>query len=108
MLIIDRGKKIVEGSAQELFDPAQMVVEMETINSAGALEIIDRSRWQSFLQGQQHEKFIFRMNKTDIPVFTSEMVQSGIQILSIQRRHSLEDYFLSLTTPSQHVETFAN
>src|SRR5215210_2127336 len=33
VLIIDKGKKVVEGSAAELFDPSHTVVELDTLNN---------------------------------------------------------------------------
>ena len=45
-----------------------------------------------------------QMDKAHIPGFINYLVQNGIGILSAEPRHSLEDYFLSLTTPGIHVE----
>jgi ABC-2 type transport system ATP-binding protein len=108
MLIIDRGKKVVEGKVEELFDPSKMIIELQTQDPSRALEVIRASKWGSQLRRQEQGRFIFEMNKMDIPHFTTALVKEGVQILLIQPRHSLEDYFLSLTTPNQHVETFAN
>ena len=107
MLIIDRGKKIIEGNVQELFDPSQMIVELETVDSAKTLAVINASIWKSFLRKQYNGKFIFEMNKTNIPELNKDLVQNGVQVLQIQPRHSLEDYFLSLTA-QPHVEAFTN
>jgi ABC-2 type transport system ATP-binding protein len=108
MLIVDKGKKIIEGSVQELFDPADMMVELQTMNSASTAEVINHSQWKNHLQKQQQETFIFKMNKKDIPDFNNYLVGNGIQVVSIQPRHSLEDYFLSLTSANQHVQAFTN
>jgi ABC-2 type transport system ATP-binding protein len=108
MLIIDHGKKVMEGNVQDLFDTSKMIVELQTLFPEKTLEMIMKSKWKSFLRRQQHDTLIFEMNKNSIPEFNNELVQNGIQVLQIQQRHSLEDYFLSLTTPQQYVDTFAN
>ncbi|HTQ64244.1 MAG TPA: ABC transporter ATP-binding protein [Puia sp.] len=108
MLIIDRGKKIIEGNVQDLFDPSNMVVELQTINPERTWEMIKESKWKSSLRNHGNGKFIFEMNKMSIPEFNRELVEKGIEVLQIQPRHSLEDYFLSLTTGQPHVETIAN
>jgi ABC-2 type transport system ATP-binding protein len=36
------------------------------------------------------------------------LVELGIPVLSLQPRHSLEDYFLQVTTGNQHVEAFTD
>ncbi|HWK03048.1 MAG TPA: ABC transporter ATP-binding protein [Puia sp.] len=108
MLIIDKGKKIVEGGAAELFDPAQTIVELDTTDPSFTAEKIGYSIWQPFLQERQGGKFILKMDKSRIPAFTQDLVTQGVQVLAIRPRHSLEDYFLSLTTANQHVEAFTN
>jgi ABC-type multidrug transport system ATPase subunit len=108
MLIVDKGKKIVEGNVQELFNPAEMIVELQTIDANKTLDIINHSEWKNYLQKQQQEIFILKMNKKDIPSFNSYLVGNEVEVLSIQPRHSLEDYFLSLTSANQHVQAFTN
>lgn len=108
MLIIDQGKKLVEGVAAELFDPAQTIIELDTADPAFTGEMIGRSEWQPFLQERKGAQFLLKMDKSFIPAFTRDLVEEGVQILAIRPRHSLEDYFLSLTTANQHVEAFTN
>ena len=108
MLIIDKGRKIVEGVAAELFDPAQTIVELDTLDPSFTGESIARSKWQPFLRQREGGKFILKMDRSQIPAFTQHLVQEGVQVLAIRPRHSLEDYFLSLTTANQHVEAFTD
>jgi len=108
ILIIDKGRKMMEGSVHELFNPARMMVEIQTMDPDAALKIIHESSWAPMLQRRQKNQFIFEMNKLSIPQLVSELSEKGVQILQVQPRHSLEDYFLSLTTPNQHVESFTN
>jgi ABC-2 type transport system ATP-binding protein len=108
MLIMDKGKKIVEGPVRELFDPAQTLVELDTADPSYTLEWIRRSPWQPFFREQRQQQLIFKMDKARIPDFTGALVQQGDRVMGIRQRHSLEDYFLSLTTANQHVETFTD
>jgi ABC-type multidrug transport system ATPase subunit len=108
MLIIDKGKKIVEGSVGELFDPAQTLVELDTADAAFTAEQLAHSSWQLFLRERRGGKFLLQMDRSLIPDLTRDLVRQGVQVLAIQPRHSLEDYFLSLTTPSQHVDAFTD
>gem|GEM_PF-30964 len=108
MLIIDKGKKIVEGEASELFDPAQTLVELDTPEGTLAEEVLHRSPWQKNLQSRQGGKLLLKMDKMQIPSFVRDLVQQGVPVAAIQPRHSLEDYFLSLTTANQHVEAFTD
>jgi ABC-type multidrug transport system ATPase subunit len=108
MLIIDKGRKIVEGVAADLFDPAGTIVELDTLNPDLTGEVLARSKWQAFLQERQAGKFLLKMDRARIPAFLRELVQEGVEVLALRPRHSLEDYFLSLTTSNQHVDAFTN
>lgn len=108
MLIIDKGKKVAEGAVKELFDPAQTVVEVTVNNPDSVLSFLTGSKWQSFVRGRELNIFTLQLHKQQIPALTVDLVQAGAEIISIQPRHSLETYFLSLTTANRHVETFTN
>ncbi|HEX8462665.1 MAG TPA: ABC transporter ATP-binding protein, partial [Segetibacter sp.] len=108
LLIIDRGKKMVEGNASELFDPAETIVELNTLNNAQALQILEKSNWSSNLQPAREHAILIKMDREVIPQFHKALVEMHIPVLSMQPRHSLEDYFLQVTTGNQHVEAFTN
>ena len=107
MLIIHKGKKMVEGDVASLLDPSKSLVRIETLNNEDAKEKIKQSKWNSFLQTDSKELQL-KMNKEEIPVLISDLVKMEVKFLSVNPTHSLEDYFLSLTTQPGHVESFAN
>jgi ABC-type multidrug transport system ATPase subunit len=95
MLIIDKGRKLVEGSVKELFDPAEMVVELSTVDIAGTAGKLERAGYR--LTGTDADAVFFRIHREKIPGLVRELVEMDIPVLSLHPRHSLEDYFLSLT-----------
>ena len=107
MLIIHKGKKIVEGNVAELLDPSKSLIKIETYNDKAAREKLQGSRWNSFLL-EDISSLQLKMNKEDVPQLIAEMVSLQVPVLSVHPMHSLEDYFLSLTTQAGHVESFAN
>ena len=104
ILIIDKGNKIVEGTSDELLDPAKTIVALNTLDNPSAKNKIAATQWGQYLQQSQNDNIILKFNKDRIPEFVNELVQMNIEVLSVTPRHSLEDYFLSLTTANQHVE----
>ena len=108
VLIIDKGKKVIEGSAAELFDPAQTIVEVDTLNNESALINLQQSRWAAALQKRRSHTILLKVNRTAIPQLHAWLVEQGIQVISVQPRHSLEDLFLQVTSGKQHVEAFTN
>ena len=107
ILIINKGKKVVEGNAAELLDPAKTIVQIETTNNADAKNKLSQSKWASFIL-PSNDIVKMQMNKAGIPELTNDMSAMEIGILSIQPRHSLEDYFLSLTTQQNYVDVTKN
>jgi len=106
MLIIHQGKKMVEGEVSELMDPSRSLVRIITTNDAAAIEAIRKTQWGNFLQ--PGDELQIKMNKEEVPGLIKVLVNYNVQILSVNPMHSLEDYFLSLTTRSGHVESFAD
>ena len=102
MLIIDKGKKIVEGEVSELLNPQETNVELETANVHESVREIRNSIWSNYFARMEHGKIILKMPSDQIPQFIRDVSQMNIIATSIRRKHSLEDYFLSLTA-HQHV-----
>lgn len=108
MLIIDKGKKLVEGNVNELFDPAETMIELKTLDDKIAYEKINQSVIKNFLHGQRSDCLLLKLHRDQISLVLKELVQLDINVVSLHARHSLEDYFLSLTAGNQHVEAIKN
>ena len=106
MIIIHKGKKMVEGVVTTLLDPAHTLIEIEAVNNTLAKQLLQQSKWGVFIQNNPALQLM--MNKADVPQLVNDLVAMGVQLLSVNSSHSLENYFLSLTTQSGHVEAFAN
>ena len=107
MIIIHKGEKIVEGNVAELLDPANTMVEINTTDDKTSLLKIQESKWAPFLENDK-TNIRLHMNRTDVPELVAYLHEMEVGILSVQPRHSLEDYFLSLTNNDTHVAAFTN
>ena len=106
MLIIDKGKKVVEGKMTELFDPAETMVELQTNNAAEVYEKLKQTDINEYVFSKRSDYILFRLHRNKVPILIKRLVEMDIEILSLYSKHSLENYFLSLTSENQHVETF--
>lgn len=106
MIIINKGKKIVEGSVHELLDPAHTVIDLQAVNQAEAITKLQASAWASFLQPSN--KIQLMLNKNNIPKLIQDCVAMQIELQGVHTSHSLENYFLSLTTQQGHVDPITN
>jgi ABC-type multidrug transport system ATPase subunit len=108
VLIIDKGMKLVEGNASELLDPSQTIVELQTMDNVFALQQLKLSKWTDKVQGQRNSNIVLKLDRKEIPALHTDLAGMHIQLLSLQPRHSLEDYFLQVTSGNQHVDTYTN
>jgi ABC-type multidrug transport system ATPase subunit len=105
MLIIDKGRKVAEGKVADLLNPANTLVEIDTTDKEATRNILQQTQWQVVLPS---DKIVLKMHRKDIPHLAKFLIEKNIDIIAIQPKHSLEDYFLSLTTAHQHVATYKN
>jgi ABC-type multidrug transport system ATPase subunit len=108
MLIIDKGKKIVEGSVRELVDPAKLVLEVETTDNNACRQKLAHTQWFGHLRKNQSDKLVMDISRDDIPLFARNLVEMDVQIISLKPVNSLEEYFLSLTKDKAYVEAGTN
>jgi ABC-type multidrug transport system ATPase subunit len=108
MLIIDKGKKLVEGSVNELFHPDDTIVLLQTTSTVKTEAVIQQSIYADKLFATDATGIELKLRKEDVPALTKFLVQQGIEVTGINARHTLEDYFLKITTANQHVEAYKN
>jgi ABC-type multidrug transport system ATPase subunit len=108
MIIIDRGKKMVEGMVADLFHGSAARIHLEVTQQQIALNALNASKWSSSIAETTAEHIIITAPKTDVPAITRLMVEAGADVLSVRLANSLEDYFLSLTAGKQHVANFTH
>lgn len=107
MIVIHKGKKMVEGKVAELLDPAKSLIQVNTTNNEAAKIKLLASKWASSLK-ENTQLLQLKMHKEDVPELVKALSEMDIKILSINPTNSLEQYFLSLTTQPGHVEAFTN
>lgn len=107
MIIIDKGKKVVEGKVNELFDPSETVVELKTTDDSATYIKLQASALQQFVHGKRNDCVLLKLHRKEVPGILKKLIEMDINVISFSAKHSLEDYFLSLTGHS-NVEAFKN
>jgi ABC-2 type transport system ATP-binding protein len=107
MIVIHKGKKIAEGGVAEMLNPSNTQVLIETTDNKGTWQKLQSTRWVA--NGSLSDNSIrLTINKNEIPSLIQALTETGTGIISVQPKHSLEAYFLSLTNADTHVEPFTN
>jgi len=97
ILIIHQGKKMAEGPTSSLLDPNKTIVQIKTLDDLGAKQKLVASVYHSNLL-ERNEGLYLRIPKLEIPALNGFLVASNIDLVSLEAKNSLEDYFLQLTS----------
>lgn len=97
LLILNKGKKIVEGSIHELVDPANAFIELKTSDDDACYSLLQRSDdWRSLLGERENGHVMIKLPVDEVPRLVSFLVKEGVGIHSVRQQNSLEAYFLSV------------
>lgn len=97
MLVLHKGKMIVEGEVQQLMHPDETMVDVTVLPDAELITRIGNSQWQAKLVTANDTMLTFKLNSNLIPELTKWLVANDAAVMDIRSKHSLEAYFLSLT-----------
>jgi ABC-type multidrug transport system ATPase subunit len=97
ILILHKGKKMVEGNTKALLDPQNKIVQFKTLDDARALQVVQNSTYKPYLMDRKQGVFL-KVPNTDIPQLNEFFLHAGIPIMGIEAKNSLEDYFLNITS----------
>ena len=105
LIIIDKGCKLVEGDSKDLFDTSKTVVAIQTLNNTEATELLLQSSWANHLRVDRSTdtEIFMQLDEKLLPTLHKNLVEMGIGVLSVKPMHSLEDYFLRITSTASYV-----
>ncbi|MBL7764690.1 MAG: ABC transporter ATP-binding protein [Chitinophagaceae bacterium] len=98
MVVINKGKSVVEGKVEELLSTESMHVRIELSQLDKAIESINQSTYRPKLVNIDDHLFRFKMSKQEIPELLRFFMDQQIDILRVDYRNELEEYFLKITT----------
>lgn len=97
LLIIHRGKKVAEGKMEEMLNPGSSIVEIETSSVDELTGQLKNTKWANGITPVNGSKILVHIRREDIPMLIRAIGSLDIPVYSIRNKHSLEDYFLSVT-----------
>ena len=97
LLILDKGRKIVEGSIPELVDPANALIELKTSDNDHCYKLLKGAvEWNAFLNEHTNGHVMLKLPVQKVPSLVAYLVKEGVEVYSLRQQNSLEAYFLSL------------
>ncbi len=97
MIIINKGKALVEGSVSELLRESEQQLTISLENPDETRAMIAESSWSEQYVSQDQHKLYFRITRNQVPELTSFLASKGSRITALEPVRSLEDFFLQIT-----------
>jgi ABC-type multidrug transport system ATPase subunit len=101
MLIINKGKKIVEGKVKELVNPEKLQLEIVCSDNVKAFELLSESAWSKGLRRSNSQSVSIQTDADSVAALNKYLVDQNIGVTSLRAMNSLEAYFLSLTSGNE-------
>ncbi len=98
MIIINKGKKVVEGSVQELLNEGEMKVSFHVHNVEKTADLIRTSQLGKYFVESDQEKLTLNINQEQIPEVNEFLIGHKVGVFAIRPIRSLEEYFINITT----------
>jgi ABC-type multidrug transport system ATPase subunit len=96
MVIINKGRSLVQGSVSELLNNQELIVSIEVDNAAKAQQILAMHFPQGNLELSAPNTLLVHLAHENIPTANKLLLDAGIQVFAIESKRKLEDYFLKL------------
>lgn len=96
MVIINKGKTIVQGSVSDLLNAQDLIVSFQVDNVKNAELIIKASSLKLIIENVDRNNLYIHISQDKIPLLNKLFCENGINVFSIEAKRKLEDYFLKL------------
>lgn len=100
MVVINRGEKVVEGKVSELLSEELLHVRVEAIDHNALKQAISLSSWKEKWSSTEESLLVFSLNKKEIPALVNFLHNHSVEVLRIDYKNPLEEYFLKITQHS--------
>lgn len=96
MVIINKGRSLVQGSVSELLNNQELIVRIELDDLQKALQVMS-DRWpQLEIEATGPNSLLIHLSHEIIPQVNNSLSAAGVNVFAIESKRKLEDYFLKL------------
>ena len=96
MVIINKGKTIVQGSVTELLNAQELIVSFSVDDLPKAKQLLENINMKDVIDKEDKNNLLLHIPQEKIPVINKLFCDNGINVFSIEAKRKLEDYFLKL------------
>lgn len=96
MIIINKGRSIVEGKVSDLMNGENLILRLEASPMPAAKNALLAWKPSLIWDNVGDSAVQFPIEKSEIPVLTKFLVEQNIEIYSLEAKRTLEDYFIKI------------
>lgn len=96
MIIINKGKTVVQGSVDNLLNSQDLIVSFEVDDPEKAKKLIQSSSLDINIEEVIHSFLLLSISREKVPLANELFCANGIRVFSIETKRKLEDYYLKL------------
>jgi ABC-type multidrug transport system ATPase subunit len=96
MVIINKGKSIVEGEVQDLLNAQELVVHLEVDQVEKAVQVIRAQFPNAQIVSQNATELEVAIEKQNVPLLNKFIIENGISVFALEPKRKLEDFFMKI------------
>jgi ABC-type multidrug transport system ATPase subunit len=96
MVIINKGRSMVEGKVSELMNGENLILRLEASPIPAVKNVLLAWKPTLLWENVGDSSVQFPIEKSEIPLLTKVLVENNIEIFSLEAKRTLEDYFIKI------------
>lgn len=96
MVIINKGKTIIQGNVSELLNSQTVVVSIKVDDKEKAKQVLLEESLVHEIDTSEPEHISLHISQNKISIINKALCDNGVNVFSIESKRKLEDYFLKL------------
>jgi len=96
MVIINKGKSIVEGEVQDLLNAQELVVHLEVDVVEKAKQVISTHFSNAQFVGETANELEVAIEKSQVPNLNKALIENGVKVFALEPKRKLEDFFMKI------------
>ncbi len=96
MVIINKGKSIIQGSVKDLLNAQELIVSFSVDDINKAKQVLDNASMANLIDTVEQTSLLLHLSQEKIPIINKLFCDNNINVFSIEAKRKLEDYFLKL------------
>lgn len=101
MIILDKGKKVIEGKVNELLNKNKLKVTFEVNDMNTSKNLLDNTAWKDKIYSSLDNKIVFILEPEEIAPLNRYLIEKNVEVSAVIPTRSLEEYFLKITEKSK-------